>query len=500
MKFTPPAAALVICTLAVFSPAWADVTTFNYSGEVVIWTAPTTGIYDIVAAGAQGGAGGHGVSVPGGGGAEVGGDVFLAVGTKLSILVGGQGYGDTAAPYFGGGGGGGSFVFLSSAAPLVIAGGGGGSYWSSGVDAGGGPGQAFAGGQSGMGVYGGAGGASGSGGAGGTNALSGGGGGGWGGSGGDGYDAGSQYPGCVSTACTAGSGGSGPPTFTGGWGDAPSDQGGFGGGGGGGFSGGGGGGGYSGGGGGGGEFGPDGQFVVGGGGGGGGSYVASSVEPTINEAGENGGAGVVDISLITPETANLLVNGGFESGDLTGWSQKSYPRTTVVKSSVGLNINTGAKFKVTPFDGANFARLVGVGCENCINPVPNGVLSQTVADLRVGEELVLVYYENDSDSGRSVPLVLRFGAPGDLQRYTPMALGAPTANGWQEYVATLIATSDDDMVSFQFQTAPGYFYGLDDVSLVDPPSDVPEPASWALVLLGLGALGAAMRARVKTDA
>ena len=63
------------------------------------YIVPVSGIYDITAWGAQGGAGGVGV---GGEGAEIGGHVSLTAGDQLTLLVGGSG-----GPGSGGGGGGG---------------------------------------------------------------------------------------------------------------------------------------------------------------------------------------------------------------------------------------------------------------------------------------------------------------------------------------------------------------------------------------------------------
>ena len=67
--------------------AGAHATTFNFTGAVVDFTVPTTGTYDITAAGAQGG--GTGGARLGGLGALAGGDVVLAAGTMLDIAVGG---------------------------------------------------------------------------------------------------------------------------------------------------------------------------------------------------------------------------------------------------------------------------------------------------------------------------------------------------------------------------------------------------------------------------
>ena len=77
---------------------------FAYTGAVVDYTIPTSGAYDIIAYGAQGGAS----SIAGGGyGAEYGGDIALLKGTVLGIVAGGAG-----GIYSGGGGG--SFVWIAS--------------------------------------------------------------------------------------------------------------------------------------------------------------------------------------------------------------------------------------------------------------------------------------------------------------------------------------------------------------------------------------------------
>ena len=84
-------------------------TTFNETGGIVTYTVPTTGIYDIVAYGAQGGGGAGGL------GAEIGGDVSLTAGEVLTIAVGGQG-GTYNRGYSGGGG---SFVVGLGSTPQI---------------------------------------------------------------------------------------------------------------------------------------------------------------------------------------------------------------------------------------------------------------------------------------------------------------------------------------------------------------------------------------------
>ena len=96
-------------------------TLFSYTGGVVDYTIPVSGVYDIVAAGAQGGGGldnEDNVDVSGGYGAVASGDIYLAAGTELDIVVGGAGLTGDFDGYFGGGGGGGSFVL--EAGPATV--------------------------------------------------------------------------------------------------------------------------------------------------------------------------------------------------------------------------------------------------------------------------------------------------------------------------------------------------------------------------------------------
>jgi hypothetical protein len=249
-------------------------TTYSYTGSVQTFTVTTSGTYDITAYGAQGGAGGNGVGGAGGNGAEIGGDFYLAAGTTLKIIVGGQGQNGYFTGLFGsgaggGGGGGGTFVLANTFTVLEIGGGGGGGGGSPYNGLGGNTGTSGTGNGGGAGQSGGAG-------------YSGGGG---GYSGGAAYQAGSGY--VLSETYAGGAGGS-AANFEGG-------HGGFGGGGGGGGGppgGGGGGGGYGGGGGG---IAVTGSF---GGGGGGGSYFGTSGTNEAAVADENAGSGKVVIDFI----------------------------------------------------------------------------------------------------------------------------------------------------------------------------------------------------------
>ncbi|MEC7983594.1 MAG: hypothetical protein VX278_00440, partial [Myxococcota bacterium] len=87
------------------------------------WTVPSSGYYEIEAAGAAGGDASWSGQQYGGHGAIMVGTVYLSGGDVLKILVGQKGgSGQPSAS-----GGGGTFVATSSNSPIIVAGGGGGS-------------------------------------------------------------------------------------------------------------------------------------------------------------------------------------------------------------------------------------------------------------------------------------------------------------------------------------------------------------------------------------
>jgi PEP-CTERM motif len=269
----------------------ARAVTFEFTGAEATWMAPVSGLYDITAYGAQGGALRN---AAGGLGAEASGEVFLAAGTTLTVLVGGM-------PLRGGGGG--SFVFGGPVTTWVAAGGGGGGGFYYGV---GGPGLATAAGGAGGGVLGGAGGVAGNGGAAGSA---------------DGYSGGGGA-GVLSGGKSAygGFSGAGAPSVDSyGQGALPPLKGGFGGGGGAGGNGGGGGGGFSGGGGGSGTDEGDTN------GGGGGSYLSNLVTDQVLAAGVNSGDGSISITPVPEPSTWAMMLMGFAG---LGWLAQARRRKT----------------------------------------------------------------------------------------------------------------------------------------------------------------------------
>lgn len=156
--------------------------------------------------------------------------------------------------------------------------------------------------------------------------------------------------------------------------------------------------------------------------------------------------------------ATLVSNGGFETGDFTGWTQFGDTSFSGVDGT-------------TPHDGL-FAAYFG--------PVAaTGGIFQTLATTAGFHYNVSFWLKNEADpSGVSIPNSFEFNWDGGAAEVAQVNL---SSFGYTEYtVNNLIAGSASTDLRFSFSHGPA-FWDLDSVSVA-----VPEPGSLALVgLAGL---------------
>jgi hypothetical protein len=166
----------------------------------------------------------------------------------------------------------------------------------------------------------------------------------------------------------------------------------------------------------------------------------------------------------------LVVNGGFETGDFTGWTQSGNTGATGVDDS-------------NPHSGRYAAYLGPVGSE--------GFLSQNLTTVAGGTYTLSYWLANDGGTPSSFRAIIN-GA--DL---AGSGLTDPSGFAYTQYAFDFVATGTATSLSFGFRQDPHFFY-LDDVSVV-PASPAPEPASLTLFGLGLVPLAgyAAWRRRQK---
>ncbi|HLI84610.1 MAG TPA: PEP-CTERM sorting domain-containing protein [Bryobacteraceae bacterium] len=172
--------------------------------------------------------------------------------------------------------------------------------------------------------------------------------------------------------------------------------------------------------------------------------------------------------------ADLVTNGGFETGTLEGWTNAGWATDT-------------SSFFVQPVSGNYFAKT-GVECQDT-SPC---TLSQTLSTTP-GQEYTFSF---DFNPGLNADGYF-FTYNGD----TKVSWGGVQiidlvggALGWTHYSFTEEATGSSTTISFYGYQDPS-FNGLDNVSVNALPTAVPEPGTWTMLLLGLGGLGAMLRTR-----
>lgn len=155
---------------------------------------------------------------------------------------------------------------------------------------------------------------------------------------------------------------------------------------------------------------------------------------------------------------NLVVNGGFETGNFNGWTLETGP---------GVPGDPGFTFVSNdlPHSGTFAAKL---GPQNSL-----GFLSQSLTTVPGGKYDLDFWVQSDGDTPNEFQATFDGNMIFDLKNLP--------SSPYTEHRFVVTATSASTTLRFGFRNDPGFLH-LDDVSV----SATPEPAS--LTLLGIGAV------------
>jgi hypothetical protein len=167
-------------------------------------------------------------------------------------------------------------------------------------------------------------------------------------------------------------------------------------------------------------------------------------------------------SLSVPaQASNVLTNAGFESGSLAPWTANSgTPTVTSAQAHTGT-------YSVAEFSSDQVKQTFSAIATSDISEV-------SFWALRDGGPLdAYTFFYSDSTTANFL-------------------LNATGTSGWNQYNVTSNLAAGKSLTGFAiFGTTSGPTY-LDDF-LINTGAAVPEPSTWAMMLLGFGAIGFAMR-------
>lgn len=232
-------------------------------------------------------------------------------------------------------------------------------------------------------------------------------------------------------------------------------------------------------------------------------------------------AGVLAIGA-SAQAAEFVVNGEFTSlthgvGQIdnitqaTGWTSNNY-NFVMVKGDQAVDSQYGAG-NLSLWDANNGGDIsntwngsaAGTGNFVAMDGAYNtGPVSQTITDLNVGSVYTLTFdwagaQQNGYTGGTTENIT--YGLGGNSFVTSTVTNVSHGFSGWQTVTQTFTATSSSEVLSFLAHGTPDGvppFSLLSNVSLTGFDADVPEPATWTMMIFGIGAIGAMARRRRAT--
>jgi len=186
-----------------------------------------------------------------------------------------------------------------------------------------------------------------------------------------------------------------------------------------------------------------------------------------------------------------ITNGSFETGPVVlaqGFTTLSAGDTSITGWTVGgpVGVDYIGSYWVAE-DGTHSIDVAGSG---------DGSLSQSIAT-NAGYRYQVTFWLAANPDGPPPTKILDVDTGGPATAYTfPIGSNTKTSMGWTQETYDFTATSATTVLTFASDVQSNYGPALDNVSI----SVVPEPATWALMIGGLGMVGYGLRRRATKSA
>jgi choice-of-anchor C domain-containing protein len=206
-------------------------------------------------------------------------------------------------------------------------------------------------------------------------------------------------------------------------------------------------------------------------------------------------AGIAALALAAaaPAGAVAIVNGSFENASVNpgaGFTTLGNGSTAIDGWVVG---GLGVDYIGGYWQAADGVRSIDLSGNN------KGGISQVLNGLTVGQ-VYTVHFDLAGNPDGGSPTKVAVASDGGSQSsvfFFPQAGNTKADMGWTPEMFSFTATDTSAKLTFSATVNDAFGPALDNVSIT---GGVPEPASWALMIMGFGGVGAAMRSRRRAQA